>query len=435
MPAKDERDDLLPPDLVDHEKGGPKAPDKTGRDKRPVGLDLDLPPDPVVNKKARKKTGKGKNSPDLSLDLPPVPSPAPSPAQNPAQNPEPGLDPSLRPPPDPFPDSSSRPSRNLGPLPKKNDDEDLSLPEELDLSAELDRSMGTKPEKAPILPPLETPRRTEKPKEPEDEDDEDDDLDSPDQEDGGGEEPREELSTPVQGTNADGQIFEGRIVQEMDLSTMPLELGHRVHIKPGGLNHRVDALFVGMEQNSYLVVRLAGLRAELAEVFPFLYPDNEIKLFFTDKGILKGFLCHIIAYKASPFRHLYLSYPHRGEFFTLRQEDRFLCHLPASLKLGSERLRGMVQDLSTGGCSVNLAHPDPESLPLGKDKEITLSFSLLSAEHMNLARCRIRNIRLEEDMVGLGLSFVKPDEAVVGRITHFLDFLSRYRDTRENSMR
>ncbi len=282
-----------------------------------------------------------------------------------------------------------------------------------------------------MLQPLETPARkaVQVEEQPEDEDDEDDEYEEEEQE------PEKEVSTPIQSTMADGKVFEGRIVQEIDLTTMPLELGHRVHIRPGGLKERVEALFVGMELNSYLVVRLAGLHAELAEVFPFLYPDNEVKLFFTDKGVLNGFLCHVIAYKASPFRHLYLSYPHKGEFFTLRQQDRYLCHLPASMDLGPERLHGMVQDLSLGGCSLNLAHPDPESLPVHKDMEVDLNFSLLSATHENRARGLVRNLRVEADILGLGLSFTGMDKGVEDRIVHFLDFLSRYRGTRENSMR
>lgn len=257
--------------------------------------------------------------------------------------------------------------------------------------------------------------------EPEDEEDEGEDED--------------EASTKAQGTTPDGQVIEGRIVQEIDFSTMPLEIGHRVHIKPGGLSCRAPALFVGMELNSYLMVRLSGLHAELSEIFPFLYAGNEVKLFFTDKGVLKGFLCTVIAYKASPFRHLYLSYPHKGEFFTLRQQDRYLCHLPAFTDPGKERLHGMIQDLSLGGCSVNLAHPDPESLDLRMDQRLTVGFSLLSAEHVNMALCRVRNLRLEEDMVNLGLSFEGLDKAVMARVTHFIDFLSRYRGTKENSMR
>ena len=228
----------------------------------------------------------------------------------------------------------------------------------------------------------------------------------------------------------------GRLLQAVDLSRFQPDHNTRLAIKPDGLDYRVPARYLGMEQRSYLILHLTALGGAAQEVYPYLYKDNPVRIFLAAEGALQGYLSRIIAYTTSPYRHLYVSYPHQGEFFTLREHDRFECHLPARMASGASEFAGreftgMVADISQGGCSVVLAAEEDEAGAFGLGEEVVLRFSMLSLGRESEVLSTVRNLRRGGGPAGgkiaLGLSFSALTPLSAERIGEFLAYLGRFR--------
>ena len=229
---------------------------------------------------------------------------------------------------------------------------------------------------------------------------------------------------------------ESKVIEDLDASMDKLFYGDRIYLKPAGLDYRLPTHFIGMERRSYLIVRLSPLGVDAHNVYPFLYQGNTAKLFFTSEGVLQGYLSNILAYNVSPYRHIYISYPQEGEFFTLREYDRFDCHLPASLDWYGAQLQGMLVDLSHSGCRVCLDAPPEGIKDIGGYRgKATLTFSLLTADKHNVLECEIKNATIAKDKLVLGLAFGSVDKKERGRIEEFLHFLGLYRNTPHNARR
>ncbi|WP_022660915.1 PilZ domain-containing protein [Paucidesulfovibrio longus] len=227
---------------------------------------------------------------------------------------------------------------------------------------------------------------------------------------------------------------EGRIACSVDFQELRPQYGDRILIKPAGLDYRLPTSFVGMEPRSYVIVRLSALGLNQHQVYPLLEKGNSLKMFINCDDMLVGFLADSLAFNAAPYRHLYISYPAVGESFTLRQHDRFECHLPATVETLDGVTKGMLLDISRCGCRACLDYPDSAEPP-GKGALVDLTFSLLSRDRTNTMLCEVRNVSRAKGRLVLGLLFVDPGKTEQDRLESFLAFLERYRPPAQNARR
>jgi hypothetical protein len=229
---------------------------------------------------------------------------------------------------------------------------------------------------------------------------------------------------------------EGRITACPELRDLQLQYGEHILLRPAGLDYRLTTHVVGMEPRSYLIVRLSSLGMDAHHVYPHLYKDNEIKLFIANEGMLLGYRSAILAFNAAPYRHLYIAYPNEGESFTLREHDRYQCHLPAVLQGQGHNLAGMVIDVSMSGCRVCLDPPEEDtSFAPAVGNPTRLTFSLLSRDNAGSVDCEVRNVGRAKGKLVLGLRFLRLGPVSTVRLSQFLEYLSRYRRTSINSRR
>jgi hypothetical protein len=205
-----------------------------------------------------------------------------------------------------------------------------------------------------------------------------------------------------------------------------LDFGEKVQLEPEGLGFRLHCYFIGLVKYKYLILRLSPLGLDSSSVAEHLVAEKAARLFYAHEGVLHGFLCRIIAQASSPYRHVYLSYPHDAEFYTLRNHVRHQCHVPVSIGLGQETYRGMALNFSEGGLGVCLSVPEERQEDFVPGAEVVVGCSLVSAQGVSRAVCGVRNVRRLGGRLVLGLSLDRISDSSRGRILAFLQHLERF---------
>ncbi len=217
-------------------------------------------------------------------------------------------------------------------------------------------------------------------------------------------------------------------IRRIDVDALSIPIGSRVVIEPDGLGEKVTTRFIGMERRSYFIVSLAPVVGEDKLAYGFLYKGNRTKIFYTQEGVINGFMSRVILYTTSPFKHLYLEYPTDAEICNLRRSRRTECHLPSKLSMNGFELQGMVSNISATGCGVNLRPQQQDmaaKLQLGD--HLRLRFYLTHNMREFNVLCELKNKRQTRDKLALGLSFANLDETTQKRVTDFIDWVTSYK--------
>lgn len=226
-------------------------------------------------------------------------------------------------------------------------------------------------------------------------------------------------------------------IQRVDVDALSIPIGSRVVIEPEGLGEKVKTRFIGMERKSYFIVSLAPVVGEDKLAYDYLYKGNPTKIFYTQEGIINGFMSRVILYTTSPFKHLYLEYPTDAEICNLRQSQRTDCHLPSKLTLNGFELPGMICNISATGCGVSVRAQKPKlpkltELPELENKlqpgaQLQLRFYLTQNIRECNVTCELKNKRKAKNMLLLGMSFADLDQNTQKRVSEFIDWVSSYR--------
>lgn len=204
-----------------------------------------------------------------------------------------------------------------------------------------------------------------------------------------------------------------------------LRVGKSLFLEPDGLGEKLRTHFIGMERGAYLIVALNQLGAFADVVFEHLYPGNVVRLFYTEAGEVKGYLCHVLSYTTSPYRHLYLSYPEEGEVCVLRGTERTECHLPAWIGANGSESPGMIANISRGGCGMCVQ--EGEGLEgLAPESPARVRFSFFSSRVEYEVASVVRNVRPLAGRVMLGLAFEGLDDDLGAKVTDFIHYVRRH---------
>lgn len=127
---------------------------------------------------------------------------------------------------------------------------------------------------------------------------------------------------------------------------MDVTIGAAVMMESSGALDRIKCHMVGYLKGEYVVLRLPlvpGIRSRV--------PEGSMLTFrYLQRGRLLSFRSVVKHYTAMPFSLLFVTYPKRLERHELRREQRFTCNFPAKLVFMQHEYRGLLLDLSSGGC-------------------------------------------------------------------------------------
>ena len=206
------------------------------------------------------------------------------------------------------------------------------------------------------------------------------------------------------------------------------EVGDRMLIQPEGLGEKLGTYFIGMEPGRYVVTSLAPLVRDIGQLSRHLERGRRARLFYTGSGVVRGFLVQMLGFTTAPFRHLYLTYPEKHEAFNLRKHDRVECHLPAMLGDNGTRIRGMITNISVGGCAL-AAEPENAATAhlLEQDARTEVRFQCSTSRELTRVRCAIAQVRDEGGLCNVALRFEDMDEDAREALEYFVHFVAEYR--------
>jgi c-di-GMP-binding flagellar brake protein YcgR len=181
-----------------------------------------------------------------------------------------------------------------------------------------------------------------------------------------------------------------------------VEWGMHLQLRFQGFAESHKSVLVGMERGAYLICtapRVSGLWVQLGA-------KNQTVVRYLHGGVVYGFKSTILGMVEEPFRLLFLSYPEAIETVNLRQHERIPCLIPSGATVAGVAYKGVLLDISVGGCcfAFNLQQDEekPEAKP-GDDILLSLHMAGVSLdEQVNMA---IENVRYHGNRVTIGGSF------------------------------
>ncbi|WP_051142013.1 PilZ domain-containing protein [Paucidesulfovibrio longus] len=145
---------------------------------------------------------------------------------------------------------------------------------------------------------------------------------------------------------------------------MDISIGAAVMMESSSALDRIKCHMVGFQRDEFVVLKLPlvpGIRSRV--------PEGAMLTFrYLQRGRLVSFRSVVKHYAATPYSLLFLTYPKRFEQHDLRREQRFTCNFPATLHFLDRDYKGLLLDLSTGGCRFffdDQAGPPPPNLRRG----------------------------------------------------------------------
>ncbi|MDD4951668.1 MAG: flagellar brake protein [Desulfovibrionaceae bacterium] len=135
-------------------------------------------------------------------------------------------------------------------------------------------------------------------------------------------------------------------------------------VKLAGRKERVKCQFVGLSENEWLVVKLPSdpkVRAQIRE-------GDVLNLRCLSRGNILGFDSQVLGFMDSPYGLMFLKFPVKTVSHALRGSRRLDCSFPAALLVGNRERKGVIVDMSLGGCRFFLDRAsdiDPADVPEG----------------------------------------------------------------------
>ena len=210
-----------------------------------------------------------------------------------------------------------------------------------------------------------------------------------------------------------------------------LEIGHKVKVEITGDETPVNAVFIGMDPDHFLVLRLPMAGG----VHDYLYEGNVVVVKYVGAGRVQGFKAEVIGYLLKKkLLAVFLTYPEAVETYELRTEQRVNCYLPAHLTVNNQTMNGFVLDISINGCRFGFS-PYNESPVNSEDigKPATLAAGLLGLEGIQNISCTIKGVQPQGVTKSLGLQFVDLDKRIAEGISGYIRKVLSYLAAEESS--
>ena len=181
---------------------------------------------------------------------------------------------------------------------------------------------------------------------------------------------------------------------------------------------RITAELVGLVHFEYLVLRLPwipGLRTRLVA-------GAVVTVRFISDGVLCGFQSEIITHVGKPSLLLFVIYPDVVEKLSIRQHKRIQCALPAQLHSSRGDAKGLLANISQGGCRMLLdARKQTELRQSVAGDELVLRFHLEADSIAKAAKCDVRSVNADSSRIVLGISFTGKDPEFIVALQSFLE--------------
>lgn len=207
---------------------------------------------------------------------------------------------------------------------------------------------------------------------------------------------------------------------DLTVETFNMDAGTKLLMDLTGASVRLYSFFVGMIRGKYILTQIpASNEFNKEQVFQFLYPQNKVTVRYIQDGSALGFSCELIKYIMAPFPLLFLSFPTRIEAFELRKHRRLNCLFQSTALIAGHLFKGMITDLSTGGCQV-IVPTNGHTPQFGIDDVISLQCTALLSENGTAIQGKVMRVQKNGPRYSIGLKFQPLAPPVARQIEGFL---------------
>ncbi|MDL2316558.1 flagellar brake protein [Desulfovibrio sp. OttesenSCG-928-A18] len=190
--------------------------------------------------------------------------------------------------------------------------------------------------------------------------------------------------------------------------TMPkldMALNTRVYVRLNPVSRQnvpLQGEFLGTSHYDFLILRLPSVPGLVKK----LIPDTRVEVRYLANAAVTTFLTEIITYSFKPTLLLYTTYPDRMSILETRRYQRISCSLPASLFSQHGEGVGVLHDLSSGGCRVDVDLKGQSDLRRLKAGESLILQTVLSPQgKVSRVACVVRSTETSGSRLALGLAF------------------------------
>jgi c-di-GMP-binding flagellar brake protein YcgR len=196
-------------------------------------------------------------------------------------------------------------------------------------------------------------------------------------------------------------------------------VGTELVLRFEGVEARLKSTLIGMERGEFLIVRTP----KVVGPEPLLSQGDPIKVIFIYDGTIYGFLSKYIHHVRVPSPMLFISCPESMERHEMRKDLRVDCFIPATIHIDDQIVcRGVVSDLSTGGCRITMNHEGGDQMAhLQPENQVVIAIEMLGIKPDRGILGSVKNLHHDAKKIHIGMKFSTSDPDVMSRIQEYIE--------------
>jgi c-di-GMP-binding flagellar brake protein YcgR len=186
-----------------------------------------------------------------------------------------------------------------------------------------------------------------------------------------------------------------------------------------GVETRLKSTLIGMAWGEFLIVRTP----KVIGTESLLSRGDPIKVIFIHDGTIYGFLSKCIHHIRVPSPLLFISCPESMERHELRKNQRVDCCIPSTIHMDEKIVcRGVVSDLSLGGCQISMNHESGnQSEHFELANKVVIAIETLGIMPERGITGIVRNLHHDAKKMNIGVEFSTSDPDLLSRIAEYVE--------------
>lgn len=187
---------------------------------------------------------------------------------------------------------------------------------------------------------------------------------------------------------------------------LQIELSTDLFLRFKGKRGFFPSYLIGLKPSVFLIIKTPAIISKEN----LLSKGSSITIRYSYLGDIYAFNTTVMGTHDEPFKVTFLSYPEVVEKIEYRDTQRVSSNFPATLLFGDTKVKGVITDISEGGCKFRTDAADHiENLLLKRDSDVVLNFPLLGLEGIREFKGKIKKVAFDNDY-SLGIGFCKIDD-------------------------
>jgi c-di-GMP-binding flagellar brake protein YcgR len=196
-----------------------------------------------------------------------------------------------------------------------------------------------------------------------------------------------------------------------------IELGTALQVQFVGSEDTVRGTLVGLDKGFYLIVRVPSIPG----IWTRVHKEDQVVIRYLYRGTVYGFRSTLLNVVKEPSHLVFLSYPKTVEAINLRKQERVSCLIPAQTSINGVLVKGVIVDMSLGGCCLSCNLDLDEGSPEVKaGDEIVLAFQIVGTPGERMVDAKVMNVRRQGQKIMIGNLFSEVDHETVSVIENYI---------------